>query len=208
MLQSASIIMPSRQELASLDEPPFHSSEAAIKFAFGFQGTPSRPLTSRMTGRSQGRGISQLDRAAQAGMIIGTLRVVGAIPLAALTALLAPRTVRCPCGRACCSGRAPNALWGASIGTLASSKCGIESPKCTYAHRRAVLISIYGQSSSYIEIARDLALDPDTVSKYCRTVRKWLSGVQGREGIAGIEGIETTAWREAESALRDAGIVG
>lgn len=197
-------------DAVSVEEPPFHSAQAAIRFAVTREGSPGRPLASRMVDTVVGgRGFVGFDGAAQAGIILSHIEALGRVPFAALVALCAPPVTSCHCGRPCCSGRRSNALWREAINTLAEEASEVLPSRVSYAMRSEILVKIYGRSLTLKRIADDLQVDVDTVSKHHRAVQRWLAGAPaGRHGESAIEGVETAAWREAETVLREAGIVG
>ena len=77
-----------------------------------------------------------------------------------------------------------------------------------YALRTAIVMKIYADEGTIVGIARECKVDPDTVAKYHRIVRKWLSGAPAWREQPATEGIETVAWRDAETVLQNLGIVG
>jgi hypothetical protein len=71
------------------------------------------------------------------------------------------------------------------------------------------MVKIYGgQKTSFVDIGRSLKVDQDTVSKYHRIVLRWLMGAPGGKHGPAIDGVQPTAWRDAETLLRNVGIVG
>ena len=202
---------------AAEDPAPFHSAEAALRFALSREGQPGRPLASRMTDVTGPRNFAGLDAAAQAGMILSTVRPIGSPAFDALCAEVAPPTIPCYCRMPCCSGRRPNRIWRDAIDILAhDSGEPILPRRVTHHMRQLILAKIFSEKAHHrrkevtlLQIAEDLDADVDTISKHHRTLVRWLRGAPaGRDGAPPILGIVTKAWRDAEDALRDAGIVG
>jgi hypothetical protein len=203
------------------EPPPFRTAHAAIRFAFLVNGQPSRPLMNRMCDTVTGdRLFAGLDRAAQAGIIVSALRrALERSQFAALTADALPSDSRCFCRSPCCCGWRVHSGWKDAVDQLADDAASI-MPKRVGQRLRAELVAKicsekthHGHSRKQItlqSIAADLELDVDTVSKHHRALVRWLKGApRSKDGSSvAIEGLIQGAWREAESALRDAGIVG
>ena len=188
----------------------FMSAKNAIRFAVTRDGAPSRPMSSRMLDTMMGsRDFAGLDGAAQAGMIMSMLAPVGPIQIAVLIASSAPRSVPCECRRPCCSGRKLNHYWRTAVDTLAheSARALPAGSKSSYALRSALLVKIYGGGQSFKHIADELKMDEETVSRQHRAILIWLQGAKAKKYSDAVEGIESIAWREAESILREHGIV-
>lgn len=203
---------------AADDPAPFHSAEAALRFALTREGQPGRPLASRMTDASGPRSsFVGLDAAAQAGMIVGALQPIGRVKYAVLCAKVAPSTVPCACRRACCRGWLPNQVWNEAIGVLAYAAGKLDV--CAGSHfrlRQAIIAKVCSEEPHHrhkavtlAAIAKELEVDVGMVSDRHRAIVTWLRGKKaGRDGSAPQEGLVSAAWRRAEDALRDAGIVG
>lgn len=193
------------------DEPAlFHSAEQAMRFALTRAGKPPRPASSRMLDATgSGRGFTELDAAAQAGMILNVVEGAGRLAMAIMTATVAPRSVPCYCKRPCCSGQAINFEWHRAINIIAEEAYAGAPCHASYTLRAACVLKIFGaKDSSYRAIAEDLAMDPETVSKHHKAIVRWLRGAKGKHGEPPVVGLESITWRDAEDALRGAGIVG
>lgn len=201
------------------DPPPFRTAQAAIRFAVTREGSPSRPLASRMATRidvtSGRRDFVGLDAAAQAGMILSVLESLGREKMSILIAETAPKTTPCHCRAACCSGRRANRYWRDAIATLAQETAKVFPPRVRYALRAELLVKLFSKGGSghasvtLKAVADDLEIDVDTVSKHHKAMVRWLNGAPAsKQGDPPVEGASTAAWREAEDALRMAGIVG
>jgi hypothetical protein len=197
------------------DPPLYASAKAAIRFAVNCEGAPARPLSSRMADTLNGRGIAGLDRAAQAGYIMGTIECLGTVRVAVLIAETAVHYKPCHCRAPCCSGRRANSAWREALDVLTQETSRIFSVRVGYALRSELIAKVFSKTSSgHAEItlkavADDLEVDVDTVSKHHKALIRWLNGApRGRHGEPPIDGVATVAWREAESLLRACGIVG
>lgn len=189
----------------------FRDAKSAIRFAVTCDGSPARPASSRMLDTTTGaRDFAALDRAAQAGMIMNILEGQGRVQVATLIASAAPRFIQCACRRPCCSGKRLNSFWRSALDTLAQDSVYAltEGSKLNYALRAAIIVKIYGGGQTYKDIADELILNQETVSRQHRSIYSWLKGAKAGRTSDAIEGVESIAWREAETALRRHGIVG
>lgn len=192
--------------VAYADDPPlFHSAEQAVRFALTRAGHPARPASSRLLDPSRSSDFTALDQAGQAGMILNVVERQGRLAMAVMTAAAAPKWLNCSCRRPCCSGKAKNFEWYRAINILAE-----ESPiRCPYLLRIACLMRIYGASNaSYRQIAEDVSVVEQTVSKHFKAIHGWLLGAKVSKAEPPALGLEQSVWRAAEDALRAAGIVG
>lgn len=198
-----------RKSFTQPDDPPFRNARAAVIFAVNREGAPARPLQSRMVDATgeRSRELSGLDGAAQAGMILNVLDGLGQVAVAALKASCGTRTVPCSCRSACCSGAKINREWRDAVERLAQEAIGW-TDGASYSVCRAVIIKIYGQKKSFVEIAQETGTDAAECGTHHKVIlRKLMGGKAGRHGDA-CEGIESTAWAEAETLLRHFDIVG
>ncbi len=197
-------------------QPLFHSAQQALVFAVTCDGSPARPVQSRMVDATNGsRELAGLDGAAQAGMILNSLEGLGKLPVATMIASCAPRTLPCSCRAPCCSGHRINRSWHAAVDLIAHEAHTViaeqseRKAKASYAVRSAIMVKIYGgQRTTFVDIGTSLKVDPDTVSKYHRIVLRWLMGAAGGKHGPAVDGVQPTAWRDAETLLRNVGVVG
>jgi hypothetical protein len=188
------------------DSPPFVSTESAVRFALNRDGSPAQPLFTKML--SEGamritRGWSAIDAATQAGLILCALRQIQRVKFSTLVAKSSPATLPCSCRSACCSGRKINFQWREALGELAIESHSIVD--ATLPVRRALLVKIYGRGYTHLtKIAKEFNEELDTVTVQHRQLIRWLYGARGKN----IEGLEPSAWREADGILRTVGIVG
>lgn len=74
--------------------------------------------------------------------------------------------------------------------------------------RIGVLLKIYNTNLTIVSIATDSGKHVNTVSKYHHAIHKWLKGSKAVKNAEAADGIEPLAWMDAETALRNIGIVG
>lgn len=222
-------------DVADGDPPLFTNAAKAVRFAVTRMGSPSRPVMNRMSDASlPDTGLAGLDGAAQAGIIMSVLHELGIVYEAALVAASAPRMLNCACRRPCCSGRAFNATWNAAINTLCDEMVimklrgggllvtakgpvaayalltneAVSQVDCEHAIKLGAVLKIYGSNLTLVKISAETGKHPDTVGKYHQAIHRWLKGATAGRHSEGVEGVEPKAWKEAETRLRDLGIVG
>lgn len=102
------------------EEAPFKSAHAALIFAFNYgdQQSPKTPLTTLLRGPAIGKGVglSGLDGAAQAGMILRALDSLPAEQRHVLTVRFGDFRHECKC----CGQPAPSDDWREAVASLAS----------------------------------------------------------------------------------------
>lgn len=193
------------------ERPLFDSSRKAVLFAVTREGNPARPYFSRILDKTiggAGTGLSGNDGAAQAGVIMSVIRRLGTVSTATLIASCAPASVDCECKRSCCGGKKLFTPWHDAIGVLADASVLVPC-RAIYPLRLAILVKLYAKKLKLAEIAEQLELDADTVAKHHKTITRWLHGAPaGKNGEPAVVGIESEAWKDAESTLRNHGIVG
>lgn len=194
-----------------MDAAPFRTAHDAIKFAVTRDGGVTRPPSSRMLDAMMpASDFAGQDGAAQAGMILNALEPIGRLAVSTLIASATPKTIPCECRRPCCCGHKLSSHWRTAIDTITfHAKHALPAgSKLNYGLREAIILKIYGDPSTYKDIAESLLVDEETVSRHHRAILAWLRGAKARRNVEAIEGVEPAAWREAESILRDANIVG
>lgn len=193
--------------------PLFANAREAVRFAVTREGAPARPYMSRFNDKvdllRRSLDLSGLDQAAQAGLILSALRFqIGALSLASITAACAPPIVPCTCGSGCCSGGKTANSWHEAVTVLADASCMAVPGRAPVRLRRACLVRIYGgKRGTLLDISAEEKFDTKTVAKYHGQLFRWLKGATAKAGDAPIEGLESCAWRDAESVLQDLNIV-
>lgn len=180
-------------------DPLFSSAHAALVFSFNFSmDLYDRPLMNKMAdgARPEGKGLSGLDGAAQAGFVRAELQLLGAIPSALLTARVAPHGSPCECRRPCCSGRTINRDWAEAIKTLTQHAL-VPLSGCVshYRLRAAIVQKFFGASVSLADIAEVCGVNRDTASEHNQRVIKMLKTE------------ESSAWGRFEARLIEVGMV-
>lgn len=190
------------QEIARRYEsdPLFRSAHDALVFAFNFSmDLYDRPLMNKMADgpRPEGKGLSGLDGAAQAGFVRAELHSLGAIPEAILIARIAPRSQPCECRKPCCSGQSLNPEWIGAVDALvqhamaALSGCGVVH----YRVRRASVLRYFGERVSLTETAEKCGISKNTVTDHNQKILK------------ALKTDEAAAWGRFESRLIASGMV-
>jgi hypothetical protein len=187
-------------------DAPFPDTVHAMGFAAAYAGNPARPVQSRMVDATNGsRDLSGLDGAAQAGMVLNAVEGLGKLAVAVMLATCAPRTTECSCRMPCCCGERVNPAWRQAIDLISQAADEVISEqskrqtKASYAMRSAIVVKIFTprtQKTSFATIAADLKVDADTVSKHHRVILRW------------VRAVEAAAWNDADTVLRNVGIVG
>ncbi len=200
------------------DEPLFRSAHEALVFAYNFSlqaSTPMTPVAKLMRGPvGPGRGLGGLDGAGQAGIIRAKIAELGKVGAAIITARIAPRTTKCECRAACCSGLRPNREWADALSTLADTIRHTALAGCTSdgIMRREYVLRYFSHRSERApleELARKYSIDRHTVGAHYAKVTRWLRGDTrySAEG-ADFSGMEQWAFDAITQKLIDAGIVG
>lgn len=188
-------------------EPTFASTHAALAFAFNFsseQYAPSiigRLLMGQPIG--SGSGLSGLDGAAQAGMVLAEVTHLGHQPdgtedrqLSAMRAHLlaaryAQRLMPCACRQLCCRGTKPAPAWEVAVRWLAEHAIeAVPSAPKQYVLRHGLVRRFFGdREATFVELARLAKVNRDTAAEHNNTLSAWLK----RE--------ENAAFHAAEYAL-------
>jgi hypothetical protein len=206
MAASGRLVRLVKPEAVDDGKPLFPTAHHAVLFAGTREGASARPIASRMVGAETGaRDLAGLDGAAQAGMILNVLEGLGRVPVAALIASAVPRTIPCSCRRLCCAGYQVNRLWREAMDVLCQAAA--DYCKAPYAVRWELLTKLYIGKGALKDIAKEAQLNEDTVGKYHKQIVRWVRGNKARNGES-VPGLEGIAWADAETMLREVGIVG
>jgi hypothetical protein len=125
-----------------VSEPLFKTAHQALSFAYNFSASSlDRPLMSRMADKSKatGKGLSGMDGAAQAGMILRNVKELPRLHQMIVLARFAPQSSDCPC----CGGPVPNAIWLAAIREISDAAVPVLSGHITMRALRDGIVSRY-----------------------------------------------------------------
>lgn len=160
------------------DDFPFKGVDEALRFAFRHpQGAPDRPLMSRLAdGPSRpGRGLSGLDGAGQAGFVLSALASLGEFHESIAQARFLPHSMPCECGSACCTGWRVNQPWRIAIDLITERTTNLIPHRPIMLRlRHAVVCRHFGEKVNFVDIAKGLRVDRDTVSNHANTVSTFL----------------------------------
>lgn len=195
-------------------EPLFASAHNALLFAFNFSDQQyDRPLMNRMADDPisyVSKGLSGMDGAAQAGMIMSKLLKLPALYQYIVFAAYAPKTISCPCNKPCCIGTKPNQEWLACIRMIEEAAITQALAGCV-SHRvlrRGIVQRAFGDKSIVLaDIAEEAGVTQNTATNHNSRVRLWLHGQPARKGHEAVEGVKSMAMRAIEDALIDFGMV-
>lgn len=171
----------------------FRSVHDALKFACNFKHGQIKAtgLAVLMGGaKPVGRGLSGLDGAAQAGMVLAEVaalepKVRGQIIIARYTV----REIQCPCQRLCCRGFRESIDWLAAISLIAESARTdvLQGTIVDFFSRHAIVRRHFGDKRSFKEISDISGIPKDTVSQHSAKVVPWLKSEEKR-ALYAIEG--------------------
>lgn len=182
--------------LTPADQPIFKSAHSALKFAMNFShGTLKKSfLAQAQGGGGVGRGLSGLDGAAQAGMILSEVENLPSVQRCLLIGRLTVPTVPCSCKSQCCKGYRAAPDWDQAVEYLAEYVL-IQGLTGTISHlrlRRALVLRYFGVREKFIDISKACGLHRDTASQYNKAVAEHLSPVE-KHAFGEIEG-RLKAW--------------
>lgn len=175
-------------------DPVFHSAHEALTFAFRFVGqhSPKTPLAvlvgGELGGLGSGRGLSGLDGAGQAGMVLAALRHLPAEQRHVLIARYGDFRRPCPC----CGQPAPEQAWSESIEALSLCeelhdlpkevrRAAIEKIVCRRKLRFSAFITEYGLAKSTLfDKTRKVR---ERLGKVENTAMAWLEDFYSARGV-------------------------
>lgn len=191
----------------------FQNSHSAMLFAFNFSHQMYEPpLMNRLAWtplRGISKGISGMDGAAQAGMIIKELQKLTIAQQYVVIIKYAPPVWPCQCRSRCCSGFMRNTDWEEAVsqlGMIAASEAipGVLSQRQL---RNAMIKKSFGHlDSSIAEIGKACGVSERTAAGIHAQIRKWLRGERNPKDASEF-GLIDIATARADAILRDAGIV-
>lgn len=194
-------------------EPLFRSAHDALVFAFNFSMQQyDRPLMNRaMAGKPEreGKGLSGLDGAGQAGMIRAELDRLPPVPRAVLIASCAPNQLPCYCGVSCCAGWKHNPEWSDAMSLLTSmAAAGALSGCVSNGRLRSALIQrLLGAKATLASIAEDHDVSERTAEAQSAKLKRWLFGCTGKGGSVSVAGLHPEAYRVLTERLRAGGLI-
>ena len=157
-------------------EPVFETTRHALVFAFRFsseqygEGTLGKLLR---RGAGSGRGLSGLDGAGQAGMVLAAVWRLKDIERAAIVARFSPRSEPCPC----CGGAKMPDIWREAVETLAEwcIPTGVSNIRC----RRALVGKYFGLPGvEFAALAAAHQINRKTVAEHYRAMVRLLADVE------------------------------
>lgn len=172
-----------------ISEPLFRSAHAALVFALHYSMQQyDRPPMNRVAAgpaKGDGKGLSGLDGAGQAGMIRAELARLAPLHQSVLVASIAPQQLPCECGVSCCSGWKVNQEWANAMGELTAAAAGGALSGCLSNGRlRSMLIQrLLGAKVTLSKLAEDHKVDERTVSAHHAKVKRWLFGGAAEVGL-------------------------
>ncbi|QWD55204.1 DNA-binding protein [Polynucleobacter paneuropaeus] len=169
-------------------EALFDSAHAAMVFAFNISTQCfDRPLLARMAtpARSDSKGLSGLDGAAQAGMIRAEIHALGDLAENILTARFAPSFHPCSCRSKCCSGKQINPEWSGSIAWLANHvrNTALSGTYADYRVRRSCIIRHFQGKQQRITLealADSCGIARNSAGAYVSRVSKFLKVMESQ----------------------------
>jgi hypothetical protein len=175
-------------EVALRRPPPpsalFHSTHAALTFAYNFVAQPPPGFLGRMVktvATGSGKGLVGLDGAGQAGMILAEVQALGPVLEHLLIARFAPRAMPCACRAPCCSGSTRTARWEQAIGALTEEVFSC-LPECRNNQRlrRGIICRYFGERVTMGELAEYASCNRDTAADQNSRIAGWLRKEEAR----------------------------
>ena len=177
----------------------FESTHNALRFAFTYSlhEKIGSPIGNLLPSAGAGNGLCGVDGAAQAGMIrVELSRLTGCGELV-LIARVAPMSIPCDCGVACCSKRKPNEEWRQAVDALSVQMIRVLSGNVTnYRLRRGCVEKFFGRSVKLVQLADHCGVHRDTASAHNAKI------------AAALKKDESRAWAEIYQRLKAAGLIG
>jgi hypothetical protein len=159
--------------------------------------------------------IAQDSDAHRADLIGWELKALTVFERAALVARFAPHSMPCSCGRRCCCGYTLNPEWDSAIRVLEQGAMKVLAGHLShYLLRRKIVEKIFGEKVVLDRIAEKCGASKNTATAHHKAIKLWISGQKaqhgkgGKEAIAAIDGIESSARKKIDTALTTLGFVG
>ncbi|MBP6018784.1 MAG: DNA-binding protein [Burkholderiaceae bacterium] len=197
------------------EDPLFASAHNALLFAFNFSGQQyERPMMNRMADdpvAHVSKGLSGMDGAAQAGMIMSKILKLPPLHQYIVFATYAPRLIDCSCDRPCCTGRKPNEYWHACIRMIEEAAITQALTGCI-SHRvlrRGIVQREFGDKNVVLStLAERAGVSETTAISHNTKVRWWLNGRPKGKNQEAVSGVKTEAISLMEQVLINDGLVG
>lgn len=200
--------LPSAPAMNEKPETIFSSAHAALVFALNYSMQQyDRPLMNKaMSGRphAEGKGLSGIDGAGQAGMIRATLARLLPLHQAVLVAGAAPSQTPCECFASCCAGWKVNPEWldAMSQVTTAAAAGALSGCVSNGRLRSALIQRLFGVKVSLAEIAERFDVSERTAEAHSGKLKRWLFGARAKGDHAAEPGLHQAAYGALEAALR------
>lgn len=182
------------------EAPLFKTARGALLFAFNFtHGTVKKPFIASLVGGNRpGRGLSGLDGAGQAGMILAEVRQMEGVRQRILACRYSPQKNPCACRRPCCGGFVLNPEWAEAVEWLTDHilKAALAGTVSNFRLRRALVCRYFGLEISISRVADECRVKRDTAAEHNKRVVTYF---QEQERVADIE---------IQGRLESAGVVG
>lgn len=177
-----------------MDDQLFHSTHAALTFAYNFQGIPALSVMNRMANKPGpiGKGLAGLDGAGQAGIIRRHVASMGKFHESIIIAEFAPKSMPCSCGSLCCIGKMRNQEWADAVEYIADivRTEALSEHKTTHPIRRACLDKYFGLRIPITQISSVLGIDRDTFSLLFGKTRKFIRCEQDKARLKADEKLD------------------
>ena len=205
-----------------IEEALFQSAHNALLFAFNFSGQQyERPMMNRMADDPVAyvsKGLSGMDGAAQAGMIMSRIMLLSPLSQYIVFAHYAPKALACDCPRPCCAGKKPNELWEAVINKISRASIAAATPGALSYRvlRDAIVRKMFGDTShrgDVLAAAEKCGLEKRQAYNHQAAIKLWLDGVKetkSKKGkiTPGVMGVRGIAFEQVDRLLVDSGIAG
>lgn len=196
-----------------MTESIFQSSHHALMFAFNFSHQAYEPpLMNRLAwGPAAGlsKGLSGLDGAGQAGIILDLLSKLTFTQQYVLIVKYAPPTWPCHCRSQCCQGFKRNTDWEEAVnqlGLVAVTEV-LTGALSNRLLRNAMIKKSFGFDGAAIsELAKRYGVSERTAAGQHAQIRRWLRGVRNPKD-ASEHGLINISLARADSILQDAGLI-
>lgn len=203
------------------DDVLFQSAHNALLFAFNFSGQQyERPMMNRLADDPVAyvsKGLSGMDGAAQAGMIMSRIMLMSPLSQYIVFAHYAPKTLPCECFSPCCAGSKPNPLWVATINEISRISITAATPGALSYRvlRDAIVRKLFADTSEKADVlvaAEKCGLEKRQAYNHQAAIKLWLDGTKAKTkkgkitpGVMGVRGI---AFEHIDRLLVDSGIAG